>query len=243
MRFTFLFTIALVAVFTTSASADVIFVDDFSTVETEGFTFVGDGAVSGNDSDRTVATDGSIMTVNNQVDAQDRELQSILTSNPTASAAIAAGVLSGTVQTGTAVTLTYDGRGGSDALGLSANGAIFDFLTQTGGNGQHSFFIEGSGADVRFDFIVRSATATGSVLSGTFDPSGTTQITFQSLVDGAPGLDLAAITSVDFAVTGTTGGSDTFTVGAIYAHNPEPASIALFCGLAIAGLVIRRRQS
>lgn len=265
MRFSFLVGFAILMV-TPQLHADVIFVDDFTSADPGDDGIVGPGATT----DRTFGTsvsDPSIMQVNSEaVNAQDRELQSTRSpfsgspfNGSTATVTTSGGgSLIGSVHGGTDFTrirLSYDG-GGGDGFGLADNGIDYDFATQTGGNGQNYFFVDGSdgsgnnvsitievrngsnsssltrffddetGGDGLAEFSFNDFVAAGSILNSDFFSLSGIEVTFQGLVD--PGS------------LGTAGSG--FTVNSIYAHNPEPSSLAIIGGLGLLGFAASRRN-
>ena len=249
MRLRIFLSAVILATATQTGKADIIIIDNFNTITQGG----GDGSVTGgsDSTDRTFVADGSVMSVPGG--AQDREMQAseapVFPATPTnfATATVAGGVITGTVQgpsDPTSVSLVYDGGlgAGSDVFGVQDNLVSFDLLTQTAGNGQHSLFFggsDGSGDNVLVAITVASGSQTATVSGLTFDESdGITQVLFETFTDINPSVDFSDLSSVQVSFTG----SGTFTVDSIYAHNPEPASLAILGGLGILGLVMRRRS-
>jgi len=254
MRQRYLLAMALASLVTQGATAAPVVVNsDMITIDV--FTSAipgGDGAVNNHPpatdaTDRTAADDGSIMSTGTGF--RDRELEATqdtlfgASRGGSATVNTGPGTLTGNVHVDTTLIVSWDGLTG-DSFGLDANGA-FDLLTQTGGNGQHSLFIDGSdggGDNVTFDVTARSASATFTVSGLTFqDGAGSqTQILFSDFT----GVDFSALHGIQILFKGTTtsGIGEAFTLNSVYAHNPEPASLMLMGGLAVCGLVIRRRR-
>ncbi len=263
MRIRFLLTLGLVAGFAQVSVADVIFIDDFSKINPGG----GDGIVGstlGDETDRTFASDGSIMTTGAGLLApiQDRELQAtnfplgaatIIASGEIDTSAVGSGLdasylgeLEGNVHSTTAIALAYDGSVVGDTFGLNNHGATFDLLTKTGGNEQHSIIVygtDGAGDNVTFQIEVESAAGNATVSDLTFNDEGGADGRRFVHFDSFDGVNFATVTGVQVTFVGTNAvAGNAFTVYSIYAHNPEPASLALFGGLGVVGLLIARRR-
>lgn len=258
MRQWLLLTTVLVLLLTSGLTAapivineDMVVIDIFTTVVPAS----GDGAVNsllGDATDRSAADDDSILQPGTGF--RDRELEA--TNNTLISPArggvgtvnVGPGNFTGTVHSDTTLALTWDGIA-SDSFSLDANGA-FDFRAKTAGLEQHSLFIDGedgSGNNVTFDVTARSAAATVTLSGFTFgdDTSSVTQVEFRDFNTGGltpTFVDFSSLHGLSILFHGSTTTGEAFTLHSVYAHNPEPASLALMSGLAICGFVARRRR-